>query len=532
MFRIQSRYFLLVAAIFMVGCAKRGIITGGDKDTIAPILTSSIPKNFSVNFSGKEVKLYFDEYIKLKDINKQLIVSPPMDTPPQISPNGASRSITIKIKDTLKSNTTYSFNFGQSIQDNNEGNSYPQFKYVFSTGSYIDSLSVEGTVKDALEQKVDNFVTVMLYEKNEKYTDSTVYKGKPKYVTNTLDSLKTWKIENVKAGKYVLIALKDFSNNFKFDPKKDKIGFFKQEITVPSEERYELKLFKEKTVSKILKPSQAAGNRAVVGYEGDSKNIKITLKNGNEILPSIVTKVDKKDSVQVWFNKIKVDSLKMEITKDDFKKDFYFKIKDQKKDTLAFTPSNTGGIGFRDTFSISASIPVVKFDYTKISMLDKDKKAVVFTTEYDEFNQKLNFKFKKEEAQNYAILLLPGAMTDFFDKQNDTLKYKFSTKSNSDYGNMTLKLEKAKRFPIIVELTDDKGKVFATEYIESERAVQFDALEPNKYYMRIIYDDNKNKEWDPGNYLLKQQPEEVIYFSKEILLRANWDDNTTFNLED
>jgi uncharacterized protein (DUF2141 family) len=391
-------------------------------------------------------------------------------------------------------------------------------------------LSVEGTLKDALEQKVDNFVTVMLYEKNEKYTDSTVYKEKPRYVTNTLDSLKTWKIENVKAGKYVLIALKDFSNNFKFDPKKDKIGFLKQEITVPSKERYKLKIFKEKTVSKILKAGQVAGNRAVVGFEGDPKNIKIVLKNGNDILPSVLSKIDKKDSVQVWFNKIKVDSLKMEISKDDFKKDFYFKIKDQKKDTLAFTPSSNGVIGFRDTFSIIASTPIVKFDNTKISLLDKDKKAVAFTTEYDEFNQKLNFKFKKEEEQKYAIRLLPGAMTDFFDKQNDTLKYKLSTKSSADYGNMTLTLEKAKRFPIIVELTDEKGKILATEYAESSLVVRFEGLEPNKYHMRIIYDNNKNRAWDPGNFLEKQEAEEVIYFPKIIDVRANWDVDQPFEL--
>lgn len=532
MFRISNKYFLFLMLIFIVGCAKRGTITGGEKDTIAPVLISSIPKNFSVNFTGKEVKLYFDEYIKLKDINKQLIVSPPMNTAPDISPNGASRFISIKIKDTLKPDTTYSFNFGQSIQDNNEGNPYPQFKYVFSTGSYIDSLSVEGTIKDGLEQKADNFVTVMLYEFNEKYSDSTVYKQKPRYVTNTLDSLKTWKIENIKAGKYVLVALKDFSNNFKFDPKKDKIGFLKQEITIPTEEKFELKLFKEKTISKILKPSQASGNRAIVGYEGDSKNIKIILKNGNEILPSILTKVNKKDSVQVWFNKIKTDSLKMEITKADFKKDYYFKIKDQKKDTLAFTASNNGGIGFRDVFFISASTPIVKFDNSKIYLLDKDKKVVVFTTEYDEFNQKLNFKFKKEEEQKYTVRLLPGAMIDFFDKQNDTLNYKFITKSSADYGNMTLTLEKAKRFPIIVELTDEKGKVFATEYAESLPVVRFEGLEPNKYFLRIIYDDNKNKEWDPGNFLLKQQAEQVIYFPKIIDVRANWDVDQPFNLGD
>ena len=532
MFRISNKYFLVLMLIFIVGCAKRGTITGGEKDTLAPVLTSSVPKNYSVNFKGKEVKLYFDEYIKLKDINKQLIVSPPMNEAPDISPNGASRFISIKIKDTLRPDTTYSFNFGQSIQDNNEGNPYQQFKYVFSTGSYIDSLSVEGTVKDALEQKVDNFVTIMLYEFNEKYSDSTVYKQKPRYVTNTLDSLKTWKIENIKAGKYVLVALKDFNNNFKFDPKKDKIGFLKQEITIPTEEKFELKLFKEKTVSKILKPSQASGNRAIVGYEGNVKNIKIILKNGNEILPSISTKVNTKDSVQVWFNKIKTDSLKMEITKADFKKDYYFKIKDQKKDTLAFTASNNGVIGFRDTFSISASTPIVKFDNSKISLLDKDKKAVVFTTEYDEFNQKLNFKFKKEEEQKYAVRLLPGAMIDFFDKQNDTLNYKFSTKSSADYGNMTLTLEKAKRFPIIVELTDEKGKVLATEYAESLPVVRFEGLEPNMYYLRIIYDDNKNKEWDPGNFLLKQEAEQVIYFPKIIDVRANWDVDQPFNLGD
>ena len=123
-------------------------------------------------------------------------------------------------------------------------------------------------------------------------------------------------------------------------------------------------------------------------------------------------------------------------------------------------------------------------------------------------------------------------MIDFFDKQNDTLNYKFSTKSSADYGNMTLTLEKAKRFPIIVELTDEKGKVLATEYAESLPVVRFEGLEPNMYYLRIIYDDNKNKEWDPGNFLLKQEAEQVIYFPKIIDVRANWDVDQPFNLGD
>jgi hypothetical protein len=86
--------------------------------------------------------LVFDEYVKLKNVNKQLIVSPPFKNQPEILPTNASKTITIKIKDTLQPNTTYNLNFGQSIEDNNEGNPYQQFKYVFSTGTYIDSLKL------------------------------------------------------------------------------------------------------------------------------------------------------------------------------------------------------------------------------------------------------------------------------------------------------------------------------------------------------------------------------------------------------
>ena len=99
-------------AFFLIGCAKRGSITGGKKDTIAPVMTSSLPKNLSTNFNGKEIKLTFDEYVKLKDVSKQLIISPPMKSQPEILPATASKIITIKIKDTLQPNTTYSFNFG------------------------------------------------------------------------------------------------------------------------------------------------------------------------------------------------------------------------------------------------------------------------------------------------------------------------------------------------------------------------------------------------------------------------------------
>ena len=536
------RYFSLLLLLLTIGCAKRGNITGGDKDTIAPVLKASFPKNMSTNFNGKEIKLVFDEYVKLKNVNKQLVISPPMKYQPIILPNTASKVLTIKLKDTLQPNTTYSFNFGQSIEDNNEGNPLSQFKYVFSTGSFIDSLALNVKIKDALEKKTDNFVSVMLYEINEKFNDSTIYKETPRYITNTLDSLKQVKLENIKAGKYLLLALKDNGNN-KFNPKVDKIGFQKEYITLPNDTVFEVELFKEELPFKAIKPTQAAQNRLFLGYEGKpKKDVKVTVKKGTEIIPSVVTNFPKKDSLQIWFKPIKADSLQVEVQKENYSKQFTVKIKDFKEgkdqkegkggkgDTLSVSADFMGTLPLREQFSLTTSTPLLKFDKSKITIFNKDSLAVPFDTEYDDFNQKLYLNFAKEPLERYKISLMPGAMTDFYDAVNDTLKYRVATKNASDYGNLRVILENVKRFPIIIELTDKEGKVKATAYSEKETVINFDALEPALYTLRVIYDDNKNKYWDTGSYMEKRQSEEVIYFPKEIDVRANWDVEQPFNL--
>ncbi|NMH27659.1 Ig-like domain-containing protein [Flavobacterium silvaticum] len=524
----SSLSLLLILLLVLTGCAKRGSITGGLKDTIPPVLTGSIPKNYSTSFDGKVIKLSFDELVKLKDINKQLVVSPPMKTPPVISPTTASKLFTITIKDTLKPNTTYSFNFGQSIQDNNEGNMYPQFKYVFSTGTYVDSLQLAGRITDAYNKKADNFVSVMLYEVDENFTDSIIYKKPPRYVTNTLDSLTTWKLENLKEGKYLLIALKDKSGNNTYQPKSDKIGFRKELITLPNDTLFQIDLFKEDVKFKALKPTLDAGHKLLMGYEGNPENVEVTVKNGEEILKSEVTKFPDKDSVNIWFPKIKADSLGISIKKGDYIKNFYTKIKDQKKDSLSF--KKVGKFSFRDNLKIESSIPVDKIDESKITLIRKDSSKVEFKTEYDKFTKQITFIFDKQPSEKYSMRLFPGAITDFYGTVNDTLKYSATTKELSEFGNLRVKLENANRFPIVVELTDAKGNVQATAYTEKETTVDFNALEPNKYTLRIIYDDNKNKRWDSGNYLQKIQPEEVIYFPKEIEVRSNWDVEQPFTL--
>lgn len=535
MSQTNYRFILFLLLFVCIGCAKKGSITGGLKDTIAPTLKISFPENFSTNFKGNQIKLTFDEYIKLKGLEKQLIISPPMKNEPLIIPSSVTKYLTIQIKDTLQPNTTYSFNFGQSITDNNEGNPLNQFKYVFSTGPYIDSLALGGRVKDALDREVESFVSVMLYEVNEKFKDSVVYTSPPRYITNTLDSLKTFRLENLKAGKYLLVAMKDRNNNNKFNPKTEKIGFHKQFITIPNDTVYEIELFKEVLPFKALKPSQVSGNKIAIGYDGkqdfSKSKPKIILKNNNQILESIVTQFPKKDSLQVWYKPIKADSLLLNIKKESYVNDFSVKIKNQKKDTLSINAVQTGILNMRDEFTLESSTPLVKIDNSKISIKDSKTKITEFTPNYDDFNQKLVLNFPKNTSEKYQIQLLPGALTDFFEKSNDTLTYKLETRSESDYGNLIVDLQNVKRFPIIIELTNEKGEILAYDYSEKNTKVEFNFLEPKDYILRVIYDDNKNKKWDSGNYLEKRQAEEVIYYSKVIKdVRANWNDNETFDL--
>jgi hypothetical protein len=530
MFKNNAKYFLILLILIMASCAKRGSITGGLKDTLAPVLKSSYPKNFSTEFKGTEIKLTFDEFIKLKDLKKQLIISPPLKNEPLILPTSVGKIITIKINDTLQPNTTYSLNFGQSIEDNNEGNPLNQFKYVFSTGAIIDSLSISGTVKDAYEKEVESFVSVMLYEVNDKFNDSVVYKETPRYITNTLDSLKIFKLENLKAGKYLLVAMKDYGSNNKFNSNKDKIGFKNQFVTIPNDTVFELKLLKEVLPFKAFKPIQASGNRLIFPHEGKTDAMKLILKNNETNLPIIITKFPKKDSLQIWYKPLKVDSLSIAVSRGKYNKNFNFKIKEQKKDSLKIAPLEGSANSFRDSFVLESATPIVKIDDSKINLINKDSVAVAFTTKYDDFNQQIVFDFKKELSQNYTFTIMPGAVKDYLEQTNKLTLFRLSTKNLEDYGNLKVSLQNVKRFPVIVQLTNNAGLVLATEYCESKTKVEFDFIDPSLFSLRAIYDDNKNKEWDTGNYLEKRQAEEVIYFSKEIDVRANWDIEQVFDL--
>ena len=534
--RLFNVLFIVVIALVLANCANRGTPTGGEKDITPPEITKTIPENYSTHFTGDEIKIYFNEYVKLKNLSKQLIVSPPMNTAPEITPLGtASKYITIKIYDTLQPNTTYAFNFGNSIVDNNEENPYTYYRYVFSTGDYIDSLTVKGQVMDAIKFKADDFVSVLLYEADSTYTDSLIYKKTPNYVTNTLDSTTNFTIENIKAGKYYLRALKDENSDNKFQQRSDKIAFYKDIIEVSNDTTafYELKLFSEQLDYKAYKPRLVSGEKIVFGYQGDYKETKI------EVLSDVPTnytsryyKDKETDSLNYFYlPKLEIDSLIFKISNKTVIDTFTVNIKENKRDSLLIKPYPTGGINFKEDFTLTGNIPFKTLNKEKITIIDKDSLSIPFTTVYDSLQNKYNISFDKTEENTYKINLMPEALIDFFENKNDTLNYSVRTQTEYSYGNARVILKNAV-YPLIIQLTNDKGEIKAEQYVTEPKPIDFEFIDPSKYYLRVIFDTNKNGIYDSGNYLKGIQPERVSYYPELIELRSGFDDIFTFTLLD
>ena len=516
-------------------CAQRGTPTGGPKDVTPPKFESADPPNMSVNFKEDKIRIYFDELVKLKDIQKQLIVSPPLKYPPVLSPMGnANRFVEISIKDTLAPNTTYTFNFGRGIVDNNEENPIPFFSYVFSTGDYIDSLELSGVIKDAYNKEADDFVSVMLYKIDSSYTDSTLYKRPPNYITNTLDSTIIFNLKNLKEGKYALFAMKDVSSNNIFDQKTDKIGFIKDTIVLPTDSIYLLNLFKEIPDYSIAVPTMAAKNKISFGYYGDGSSLRIEpITQLPDTVKSIVQKEREKDTLNFWFTPYEMDSILFAVTNEALKLSDTFNVKKRKvaEDSLQLSMNQKGNLEFDQPVHLYLNTPLVAFDTTKIKLINKDSIPVSNNISLDSTENLLDFDFKVAPNENYSLELLPGAVTDFFENTNDTVVYRLRTKSLADYGNLTLNLNSQNiEYPIIVQLTNEKGVVQREIYATETKSFEFNNLNPGNYLARVIFDTNGNKKWDTGSYLSKIQPEKISYYPTLIELRANWEKIETFNL--
>jgi hypothetical protein len=465
-------FALLIFTVFAIttldtGCANIVPPLGGPKDTLPPVLVSAVPRDSTVGFTGKKILINFNEYIEVDDIQKNVIVTPT----PKINPTIERRlkTITVTLRDTLEENTTYAIDFGKAIKDLNEGNPYVNYRYVFSTGKYLDSLSVAGKVVVAETGAADSTLIVMLYDV---LTDSAIIKDRSRYITR-LDSSGNFRFRNLAPGKYALYALKDEGGAKRY-LSKSQLFAFNDSLINTQEQRSNITLYAF-VAKDTVKPTVSVISR------GD----------------------DKKEEKQA---KVLRFSTNLNNNQQDLLSD------------LVFT--------FEAPLKSFDSTKIILTDTL-------NKPITGYTFKRDTSNKKVSIINKWPEASVYKIIIDSTFAEDTLGRKlfrSDTIQ--FTTKRSSDYGSIKLRFFNLQlnKNPVLQLIQGNEVKF---SYVFTNNQFNAKLFAPGEYEIRILFDENKNGVWDTGNFFGKEgkkQPEKVQPVKRKINVRANWDNELDVEL--
>lgn len=536
--KMRNLVYLLLLTLCLA-CARQGTPTGGPKDETPPKFLRANPDTLSLNVDTnlKEIRIDFDEYIVLKDHTKQIVTSPNLGTNVNYSPVGTARKyLQIKLSEPLQPNTTYSINFGNAIQDNNEGNKLSNFQYVFSTGDYLDSLQINGTVNVIGQKKLSQNILVALYKADSTYNDSIILKEKPFYVARTDENGK-FKLNYLHPDKYQIIAFEDKIDNMQFDLGREKIGFLPEPIDLSTHQEFQLQLADQTPAYKANKASQKDYGHIVFKVAGKPDELSVEPIDF-DFKSQKISYIPKSDSLNFWFNP-SLDS----IEEKSKRLKFIVRHKDQ-IDTLSTVYSNNkqhsllildktkGGLSSSRKLKFSSTYPLVKIDSTYISV-KKDSLELPFTLKRDAKSENdFILDFKVDLQSNYTVEFLPEALEDFFGKTiADTLRLKFKTPSRNEIGNLKITLQNTPSHPFWIQLLNNKDDI-VEEYYTTESVFDFYALRPGDYYLRILVDENENEHWDGADFFTRKAPEKAYIYPQMINVRAMWDLDETWILQD
>ncbi len=538
-------------------CAQILAPGGGEKDKTPPKVLKYSPDSAQLNFASKKIEINFDEFISLKDVNNQLLISPPLAKAPDVTVKNKTLNIELDKNELLKSNTTYCISFGNAVQDLNEGNPVENFKYIFSTGTFIDSLSLKGKVQNGFNQTTEKGIVVMLYND---LSDSVVYKSQPDYFAKT-EKDGTFQINNIKSGKYKLVAIKDANANYKYDGESESIGFVDAPIDVSEKQNILIDLFQEPAKKVYLKKYiHDSYGKVTLFFNQGSDSLRVQpINNDQKGVQEYLDFSKNNDTLTYWIKNFQKDSLILQVSNgnkvlDTVSLKFISRVEAEKskkhplKLKLLSSPNGNQNfdlgselaLKFNHNISGTNSGPFTfKEDSTLLNKMSlySSSNIIEFTywdstsTAEDSYNPGMmvvsptkSFFGHLKENTNYHIFIPPGTITDFFGLTNDTIKIDFKTREEKFYGSVKLNLTlQSDDLMYIVQLLDESGNVVREDLIRKTTSIDYSYLYPKKYKLKIIYDSNQNRKWDTGNYLQKVQPEKVIYNSELINIRSNWD---------
>ncbi len=457
------RFISFWALLFFIwhietGCANMIPPSGGPRDSIPPKLFAALPKDSAINVTTNKITLVFDEFIDGKDIQKNLIISPYPKNSPLI--DYKLRNVTIKLKDSLEANTTYSLNFGDGLKDVNEDNIAKNFKYVFSTGNTIDQNVFSGNVILAETGKIDSTLIIVLHKNLD---DTAIYKNRPRYYTR-VDGKGKFVFTNLPEGKFNAFVLpNDFTK--KYDDSTKLFAFADSLIIINKSTKpvnfYAYEEFKRKNVTKSSSPNNDKNNKP------------------------------KKEDIRLRYT-TSLDNATQDILSPDLDITFNRKIK--------------------------------SFDSSKIILTDQSFKELKnYTVKLDTGKTKISVRNEWKEGMVLRLIIMKEAVTDTSNKtisKSDTLI--IHTKSESDYGSLAIRftnLDLSKN-PVLLVMLNDK---IAEAIPITQRDLFRKLYRPGEYELSVLFDTNNNKVWDTGNYKKRRQPEVVKQLNKKLSVRANWD---------
>ncbi|MBE0651741.1 MAG: Ig-like domain-containing protein [Bacteroidales bacterium] len=588
-FKIVGIPLILLVFIGFFGCARIVAPTGGPKDVTPPKIVKCYPPNFSPNFKGNQFSVTFNKYVQIKQFNQEVLISPPMETFPDYKIK--KKTLIVRLKGPLKPNTTYTVNFGQSIADITEGNILNNFSYVFSTGKHVDSLSLRGQVLSAEDHTPQKDITVMLYKNNN---DTIPFRllplyAKPYYVSKTNKKGK-FLFSGLADTTYLLFALKDMDYSLTYNLPTEEIAFSDSLVTPQYRQNpvFDSTLFKKLTNPKMKRDSVAL----IADSLSNMADSLVTHKLSQHILylfqpldtiPKLLKlSLIRKNTLQFVFN-FPADSVK--ISSENYNpKEEWFKpewnsgkdtltwfLKEPHPDSLKFLVMN----GLKDTlgFEELGVVPMeklivrkkkhekVKVEYLiwnsnlqnnikpgqkleivfdqpigqmnlKSALLINDKDSIYNPPHYfaDSIHRIVVFPFKVEPDKNYRLSIPDSTVFDWNGYYNRPIMVSLRSKKTKDYGVLKFTVTPENKQHYIFQVLAAKNKVVYTRYFSSNKEILIENVDPGTYTFRIIYDSNDNNKWDPGNYRHYEEPEKVIYYPKQISVRANWeiDENWSF----
>jgi hypothetical protein len=524
-------FFLIVLALsFLPSCAIVGAgPTGGAKDTTAPKMVLAQPENKTVHFNADKIVLNFDEFIDLDNPQREIIITPTLPKSPEITAN--KKRLTVNFKGmALQPNTTYSIQFGKSIKDINEGNIREGYRYVFSTGDYIDSFYLKGRALNALTAKPAAKLKVMLYQTEN---DTGLFRGKPLYYS-VGEGSGDFSLNYLPKGKFKLIAIEDKNDNYVLDDDED-VAFLNEPVTMDSS----VEMKKTLLLSPYHNPYFA-----IKSLEASSAQIKIKLNRSADSLKLFVNGSAKDTSVfhwtspsmdsilywpgkqglkfetarfMAWSGAQHIDTLLNKITLDN-KKDNALNADPESNATYANKYSTP--------FVVKFNRPLASVDLSKISFFKDSAKALKFASVkfLDSSHTLLGFYYNYDEEAIYTVTIKPGAFTAVSGlKTKDSVGIAVHPPARKDFGYLEVKVSPPDPGNYIFQLTKEDGSIVFEKGITKSESIIIPYLISGNYGMRLIADRNQNGRWDAGDVRTGRQPETVYQFGGNLQIKANWE---------